>query len=565
MKIKYKLLLAMVGMSLFLFVFSAAFSLKTIYSEMYEEKHNMLSELLTQNLISFEKATDEVAFYFFDICKTEGIGNIMALEKSNENKTVQLQIKLRNIISNGSNFLEDACIVDNDGVFYYSMLSETEDRQNFQKVFSENILSSNRDVFWVSENGNQVFFCRTIYTMVPYQSRGYLLGRLNMEYLRSRAGMDRDESSTILILRNNAILFASKYLSADVQWDTYVSDTIDKLKIWSTFKVNSQTMQFYRTNANLKNWAIMMIVPEKAMMYTYGIIERKVIAAHGLMIFLSILLSLIFSRTMTQKIHHLICSINQVQNNTTQGLIEVKGHDEITELANKYNDLFSYINEIHQTEYDLLELKYRFIQAQISPHFMSNILSSIASYSLMGNSLQVEELCIKTSQYLRKTLITSDKRFIKVSEELQNVQDYIEIYQMISSVNITFLRECPTEFENINILSMLLQPLVENAMLYAINPQLENGLIIGIRINQQEDRFCVEVFDNGRGMDPEVLAKIENMKKDIPDGGLSSGFGIGAVIRRLHLQYKKNYSFDVLTQKNKGTRIRISFPSSLDA
>ena len=561
MRLKYKLLLTMVGMSLFLFAFSAISSLNTIYGEMHDDKHTMLSALLTQDLRSFENAADEVAFYYFDICKTEGIGNIMALEKSIVKKRVQLQMKLRNIISNSTNYIEDACIVDSDEVFYFSPLSSLADRQTFQNIYEQSVRSSDRDVIWISENGNQVYLCRTIYTMVPYQPRGYLLGRLNMDSLRSRSGMEMAEKGTVLVLRNNQnVLFASEELTSLIQWQTYISATANAADIWSEHSTGSQPLHIYRTHTKSNDWGIMMIIPENSMMHTYQIIQQKVISAHGLMIALSILLSLFFSRTMTRNIQHLIHSINHVHENTTKGLIEVKGHDEIAELANKYNGLLSYINEIHQAEYDLLELKYRFIQAQISPHFMSNILSSIASYSIMGNSIQVEDLCIKTSHYLRNNLVIGDRRFIRIDEELKNVQEYIEIYQMISSVEVHFQRDCPQELEEMNILSMLLQPLVENALLYAANPYAGSEQLIGIRVCRQEDRLCVEVYDNGCGMDPEVLSRIENIKKDVPDGALSPGFGIGAVIRRLHLQYKRDYTFDVLTQKNQGTRIFISFP-----
>lgn len=561
MRIKYKLLLAMVFMSLFLFVFSAISSLNTIYTEMHEDKHTMLSAMITQDLRSFENASDEVAFYYFDACKTEGIGNIMALEKSIEKKRVQLQMKLRNIISNSTNYIEDACIVDNDEVFYFSSQSNLSDRQTFQNLYQQNVRSSDRDVIWISENGNQVYLCRTIYTMVPYQPRGHLLGRLNMDYLRSRAGMEMAEKGTMLVLRNDrSLMFGSEALDDPGKWESCISATADTADVWIELGTGAQTTHVYRTHTKSRDWGIMMVISENAMMHTYRIIEQKVIAAHGLMIALSILLSLFFSRTMTRNIQHLIHSINHIHENTTKGLIEVKGHDEIAELANKYNGLLSYINEIHQAEYDLLELKYRFIQAQISPHFMSNILSSIASYSIMGNSIQVEELCIKTSHYLRNNLVIGDRRFIRIDEELKNVQEYIEIYQMISSVAVQFQRDCPEELEEMNILSMLLQPLVENALLYATNPLAGSGQQIGIRVCRQQDRLCVEVYDNGCGMDPEVLSRIESIQKDVPDGALSPGFGIGAVIRRLHLQYKHDYTFDVITKKNQGTRIFISFP-----
>jgi len=559
MKIKYKLMLAMLGMMLILFLFNGFSMLNSTYSEMIQEKTAVFDELVNQALRAFENVSDNVEYGFFDFFRTEGVGNILSQVKIPGQKDAQLRMKLTTFLTTQGSYVEEACIIDLEGEFCFPVRCRENEKEAFRHAFAS--LDKDGDVQWYLDEAGRLFLCRTIYTLAPYAPQGYLLGRLNTAHLRSLTGMDISQDGLFLMLdRKGELLFASK----DLQQEEMYCDACEiPLNEWTELQNERGSLWALRKTTRREDWGICFTIPEKVMMARFYRIERNLFATYGILIVLGAGLALVFSRSMTRNISHLMHSINRIHQTGIKGpvAVEVKGRDEIAELAKKYNWLLSYINHIHQAEYDLLELKYRFIQAQISPHFISNILSSISSYSIMGDTEKMESLCIRTSKYLKNNLSVSEQRFISMKQEISNVQEYVEIYRLIGAMEVEFVSSCPPEAEQLSILSMLLQPLAENALLHATNGYAEHHFVVGVDIAVREGRPYVTVRDNGCGISQDVISRVEKIKTE--DHSMmqeSSGFGLEAVIRRLNLQYGNDYTFEILCPAEGGTEIVISFP-----
>lgn len=559
MKIKYKLMLAILGVIIILFFFNGYSMLHTTYSEMFNEKCLIFSELTDQVLRSFEMVSDNIEYSFFDFFRTEGVGNILSQVKTPGHKNAQLRMKLITLLSTQSGYLEDACIVDMKGEICFSAHCSESEKKAFRQAFA--VLNPSRDVQWHANGEGRLYMCRTIYTLVPYVPQGYLLGRLNVDSLRSLTGMNATQDGMFVILdQEKELLFASRDVVEPLYWkipfdmpeDKWISRQSEKDMIWS-----------FHMTSNSNNWSICFNIPEQIIMASYYRIRQNLFVTYGLLIVLGTILALLFSKSITQNISYLMTSINRIHDSGIKEPIsvEVKGNDEIAELAKKYNWLFKYINSIHQAEYDLLELKYRFIQAQINPHFISNILSSISSYSIMGNMEKMESLCIKVSKYLKNNLRVSEQRFISIKQEISNLREYVDIYCLIYPIDVNFVFTILPEADKMSILSMLLQPLVENSLLHATNYESGHHFVVGVNVSIKDDRVCVEVYDNGCGISPHVIRNIEKMKSE--DNSInqdSNGFGITAVIRRLNLQYGRDYTFEIHCPLEGGTRIVILYP-----
>lgn len=561
MKIKYKLMLAMLGMMLILFVFNGYSMLNTTYSEMLQEKTVVFAELVSQTLRSFETVSDNIEYGFFDFFRTEGVGNILWQVKTPGQKDAQLRMKLTTLKTTQGTYVEEACIVDLEGEFCFPLRWPENEKEAFRNAFAA--LPLDNDVQWYADEQGNLFLCRTIYTLVPYEPQGYLLGRLDVPHLRSLTGMDSMQDGMVTVLdRKGRQLFTGRD-ETEAPVALFAPDT--PKGEWICVQDHDEKVWSLAMTTRRGEWNICFAIPEKDMMARYYRIQKNLFITYGVLIVMGALLALIFSKSMTRNISHLMNSINHIHKSGIKGpvSVEVNGHDEIAELAQKYNWLLSYINSIHQAEYDLLELKYRFIQSQISPHFISNILSSITSYSFMGDTDKMESLCIKTSKYLKNNLVVSDQRFIPMRKEINNVHEYVEIYRLTSAMNVEFTSSCPPEAEKLNILSMLLQPLVENALLHAMNCEADHCFIVEVEVAINSERPYVTVRDNGCGIDQEVVCRVEKIKSEVNSViQESSGFGIGAVIRRLSLQYGNDYTFDIHCPPEGGTEIVISFPNS---
>ena len=129
MKIKYKLMLAMLGMMVILFIFNGYSTLKTTYSEMFQEKCVVFDELASQSLRSFETISDNVEYSFFDFFRTEGVGNILSQVRIPGQKDAQLRMKLTTLLTTQGSYVDEACIVDLEGEFCFPARSREADKE----------------------------------------------------------------------------------------------------------------------------------------------------------------------------------------------------------------------------------------------------------------------------------------------------------------------------------------------------------------------------------------------------------------------------------------------------
>ncbi|CAI3198265.1 LytS/YhcK type 5TM receptor domain-containing protein [Clostridium neonatale] len=181
------------------------------------------------------------------------------------------------------------------------------------------------------------------------------------------------------------------------------------------------------------------------------------------------------------------------------------------------------------------------LQTQINPHFLFNALNAIAS-SIRINPQKARELIINLSSYLRYNLELNDE-FIDINDELQQVRNYIEIEKARFGDKINVV--CGVDDVNVKIPSLIIQPLVENAIVHGILKNKGKGTIKVIVKKHQEDVQII-IMDDGIGINEEI---IQNMYNDeVP----KENIGLYNVNSRLKLIYGQGLT---ITRLNKGTKI----------
>lgn len=158
-------------------------------------------------------------------------------------------------------------------------------------------------------------------------------------------------------------------------------------------------------------------------------------------------------------------------------------------------------------EYRLAELEHKAIIAQLNPHFMFNCLNSIQNLIRSDRKKEADQYLSTFAILIRKVLENSEKNEISISEELDSLKLYLELEQMRFSFKFTIEIEPDIDIYNTSIPTMLLQPLVENAVLHGLDPKKENRKL-SIRILSRNDTVLFLLEDNGIGREASQL--IEN-------------------------------------------------------
>lgn len=199
-------------------------------------------------------------------------------------------------------------------------------------------------------------------------------------------------------------------------------------------------------------------------------------------------------------------------------------------------------HEIEKERMQRLKLKAELeaLQTKINPHFLFNTLNSIASL-IPVDPAAAESMVEKLSALFRYTLLRSGNAVVELHEEIAIVRSYLEIEKLRFGKRLEYTIEMSPEAEHANIPALLLQPLVENSIKYAISPSVQGGLI-EVTADVKGATLQITVRDSGKGFSE--------------TGG--TGFGLKSIRERLALLYKEGADLEIFHDGN--TNVQITLP-----
>lgn len=281
----------------------------------------------------------------------------------------------------------------------------------------------------------------------------------------------------------------------------------------------------------------------------------------------------ILSYYVTFSISDPLKKLNRVMKKTGSGKwtarYENSGHDEITALGDRFNEMAEntnqlidqvYLSEIHRQK---LQLSWKNAQLdamlmQINPHFLYNTLDIIrweAMYEADGES-PVTEMIEKFSRLCRLGMKTGGNT-ITLKEGIEHASIYLDVINFRHSEKIQLFLETEVDDQSVYIPQFILQPIMENAVVHAFG-DASSGYFIRIHSSACDNVLHILVEDNGRGMEKNKLHSLElSLNRDeAPDESI----GLVNVNQRIRLFYGESYGLQISSTPGKGTRIEILLP-----
>ncbi|PLS05673.1 histidine kinase [Neobacillus cucumis] len=291
--------------------------------------------------------------------------------------------------------------------------------------------------------------------------------------------------------------------------------------------------------------------------------------------FLSTLLALWISGGITKPISLLSKAAKEISKGNLSGDdIKITTKDELKLLTETFNQMRSnlkiLVTEIKQQgELDKLlkELELRSLQNQMNPHFLFNTLNTVSKMAYLEEAEETSRLIEAVAALLRYNLSDFDK-VSTLRDEVSIVKEYFFIQKTRFGDRIEFITDIQEEYLDIEIPSLILQPLIENAFTHGVEEYEENG-VIELHIYRLNDYVNVEVIDNGAGMDERTKQKLlhyvngleteENVELE-KTKAQSNGIAVKNVIKRLQLFYQQKNVVEIESELNKGTIFRLKIP-----
>lgn len=458
--------------------------------------------------------------------------------------------------------------------FLDTYLKELEEKEGTPVWKSSNIDVEERLVKFATsaEQMNKsdcILLGRAVLSLETREIIGTLLIRTNERYFSNiYRNIDMGKNADIFVVDSDGIVVSSRNTKISV-----AKQYKDKLLIKEllnrtgsqdkTFNMSIDGKKYMIAFSYLKDadWFVVSTIP-----YSYlnaevkGILTNIMLLVLGCSV-LAVLLSYIFTLTLSKPLKRLINTMNEVKRGNLSVSIIDNSTDEIGEVVGNFNTMLNEIKNLMESvklnEKQKREAEIKILQAQINPHFLSNTLNTVKWLAGAQKAHNIEALVSSLIKLLHVSMGKGDD-FITMGEEVEYIKSYINIqeYRYYDKFRVVF--EIEEDILDYKVLRFLIQPVVENAIIHGIGPMTEQGLI-SIKGFKYNDVLKIRVTDNGEGIPRERLCKILTVD-DYENKSKFSGIGINNVNERIQINFGDEFGLHIESVPKLYTTVELTLP-----
>ena len=244
---------------------------------------------------------------------------------------------------------------------------------------------------------------------------------------------------------------------------------------------------------------------------------------------------------------------------TGQADLEIQTLREVfDEMTVRLEDQFETMKEIARVKQELQESRFKELQMQINPHFLFNTLNMIAQKAYFENADETVELLEQAAKMFRYSLDFSGKT-VPLWKEMEELGVYVFIQEQRFGERIRFSFSLDERFHDMELPTLTVQPLVENAIIHGIGCQREGGVVtIRTFLDEECGEGCIRVEDNGCGFDEARKAELYELMKTYEGG--SARIGLGNVAMRLRYFFGERGRIVIESEPGRGTAFTVRMP-----
>lgn len=281
-------------------------------------------------------------------------------------------------------------------------------------------------------------------------------------------------------------------------------------------------------------------------------------------LFLLVIVSLyiVMYKQFLQPLKKLGHAMQNFSDNSLYTQVEVIGNNEVSMLTVCFNTMIVRINEIieniKQKDKEKNQAEMLALRRQIQPHFIYNTLNTIRILAIYNNQTKIAE-SLQVLARLLKTSSSSSETFWTLDEDIAFIKDYIFLLQICYKNLIDVSYNIDEKLKNCLIPSMIIQPIVENAIRHGLAYKLTNqpeSPKLYISTQESNNLLLIEITDNGIGMSKEQIKSLFATESKTP----GTSIGIKNISERIKLTCGEQYGLTIKSQKNLFTTVILQLP-----
>lgn len=549
----------------------------TVFTERFMiQKNDLLLGKMTVLTKDIEQKIDYIRNFASSVKNDNTVINAMSLD--DDYSTINERLLQ---FSSGMNGVRSIFIVDNNNYvlnnFYkqYSDFIIDEIIRPFRSKYKENILSPPNNF----PSGINADYMKNDYITYTQQIRkkntsediGYLVMSVSRNFLFSgiKSYAKAEYDYTYIVSKEGKVIYRLGDSNDDLEHNivqlssyTYLHHTKTTIDGNTYFKVPL---------TNYPDWNVISIVSNQSLKKDLYYILLTIVFVGFVTVTLSIFMGIRLSKKITEPILTLSSAMQSFQKGEIIPKVEANTEDEVGYLIKGFNSMMDEIAAFIQEIYDRQEEKKKaevaaqkfhieLLQSQINPHFLYNTLNTVSFLAMKNQTSEIRDLIQSLSLLLRST-ITNVNEFITIKNEIEFLKAYVKIqnYRYGNIIDLSFCLE--DEALEYLIPKLILQPIVENALLHGIFQREECLGHILVSINCYSSGIDIAIVDDGVGMNMKAV-KLSNSNKGIKSSGFNS-MGISNVTNRLQLYYGEMSKLAVESILGVGTIVTFQIPKHL--
>ncbi|MCR6112141.1 sensor histidine kinase [Bacillus sp. A301a_S52] len=390
---------------------------------------------------------------------------------------------------------------------------------------------------------------------------GYLLTKIDTHFFEFRseyAQIDMETDYGLLVDNNEKLITTNlpEGLMSEVELNT------------NSQVVTLQGNDYVRVRvfSDTTGWSFIMLKPVNTLVTGLSGIGTAIFIAGTIGFILFSIVSYFLSTFLTKPIHRLTQAMRFGKLGALKESPPIISTNEMIELNNTYNQMVEttnyLINVVYEKELTRHRAELKALQAQINPHFLFNTLEALY-WTLEEKDEEASTMILTMAQLFRYTISDIQREdWVTIEEEIDHIQRYLDIMKLRFTDRLTWGIYIDRSLLSSMIPKLLIQPLVENAIVHGIGNQVVPGKVT-VSVTDQNSDVKIRVHDDGSGMDTVILEKLKHsMKVNFPITSEGTGLAIGNISKRLKLTYPDDATtcMTIESELNKGTTVTIIIP-----
>jgi two-component system sensor histidine kinase YesM len=463
---------------------------------------------------------------------------------------------------------------------YYTKQKESNYIDNYkQKVAKEanTITAQDTSDAQVRIIDGKIYIIRNLYTTTNYTKFGTLILELNKDKLIDGISLNKDYELAFFINDTNSMIAFDSQLTEDSR-----AEVLTKLTDRYSKKVNRKVLQekdkpyiglIYQQKYDDFHFGAVLVANENIIFSDLRNVYMVMLIIMVIIIPVFIYMIYFISHHLTKPMSTMIDAAKSLEKGDIGMQIEglPMPNTEFDVLRDSFNQMSSEIKYLFDYAYTeklaRKDAKIIALQSQINPHFLNNTLEMMNWQARMAGDVTVSKMIEALGTLLNYSMDRSNKQLINLSEELRCVDAYCYIISMRFGKRLKIEKEIDEELLQIQVPQLILQPLIENAVVHGVET-VKNGTI-QIKVYKEGNNVILQIINSGKNMTEEDCERVEHIlngryDQEASKDGVHESMGVRNVNERIKLIYGEEYGLTIKPLGEGETASTIRLPLEYD-